>query len=137
VLYGLLAFGARIAIQLRRTGASGVNGLRGASGFAEWIAGLLFALAVVLCLAGPALQLAGALQSIRWLDGEIANPLGAMVASLGIVLALAGATLLLVALELQTRLIEEPYLLKVHARRKNGACMICVPGKRRRELRSH
>jgi protein-S-isoprenylcysteine O-methyltransferase Ste14 len=172
VLYGVLAFGVRMAVQLRRTGAAGFNGLSGASGLAEWICGSLFALAPVLCLAGSALQLAGALPSIRRLDGVIAAGLGAILALLGIgltvlsqfamgdawrigvdphertelvahgpfslvrnpiyaamipsfagiallapnVLALAGALVLLVALELQTRLIEEPYLLKVHGR---------------------
>jgi protein-S-isoprenylcysteine O-methyltransferase Ste14 len=170
VIYGFLAFGVRMAVQVRRTGSSGFNGLRGISGFAERTGGLLFALVVVLCLAGPALQLAGALQAVHGLDGEIANGLGAMLAALGIVLAvlaqfamgdawrigvdplertelvvhglfslvrnpiyaamipsfagiallapnvltLAGVILLLVALELQTRLIEEPHLLRVH-----------------------
>jgi protein-S-isoprenylcysteine O-methyltransferase Ste14 len=170
VIYGFLAFGVRMAVQLRRTGSSGFNGLRGISGFAERTAGLLFALAVVLCVAGPALQLAGALQAVHWFDGAIANGLGALLAALGIVLTvlaqfamgdawrigvdplertelvahgpfslvrnpiyaamipsfasiallapnvltLAGAILLLVALELQTRLIEEPHLLRVH-----------------------
>jgi protein-S-isoprenylcysteine O-methyltransferase Ste14 len=170
VLYGFLAFGVRMVVQFRRTGATGFNGLSGVSGFAEWVCGSLFALAIVLCLAGPALQLAGVLGPIRWLDGVLANGLGAMLALLGIVLTvlaqfamgdawrigvdphertelvahgpfslvrnpiyaamipsfagvallapnaitLAGALLLLVALELQTRLIEEPYLLKVH-----------------------
>jgi protein-S-isoprenylcysteine O-methyltransferase Ste14 len=169
-LYGLLAFGVRMAVQVRRTDSTGFNGLRGASGFVEWAGGLLFAIAIVLCVAGPAFQLAGVLGSVRALDGDIASIVGAALASLGIaitvvaqfamgdawrigvdplertelvthgpfslvrnpiyaamipsftgiallapnVVTLVGAVLLIVAVELQTRLIEEPHLAKAH-----------------------
>jgi protein-S-isoprenylcysteine O-methyltransferase Ste14 len=169
--YGLLAFGLRMAVALRRTGSTGFKGLRGASGSVERICELLLAMAIMLCLVGgPALQLAGVLDSVGVLDGEGANILGIVLASLGIVLTvfaqfamgdawrigvdpseqtelvthgpfsvvrnpiytamipaftgiallapnvvtIAGAILLMVALELQTRIIEEPYLLAVH-----------------------
>jgi protein-S-isoprenylcysteine O-methyltransferase Ste14 len=168
-LYGLLAFGVRMVVQVRRTGSTGCKGLHGVSGL-ERINGLLFALAVVLCIAGSALQLAGALNSVEALDDADARILGVVLASLGIVftsvaqfamgdawrigvdpaertelvihgpfslvrnpiyaamipsfigiallapnaLTLIGAILLMVALELQTRLIEEPYLTRVH-----------------------
>jgi protein-S-isoprenylcysteine O-methyltransferase Ste14 len=168
-LYGLLAFGVRMVVQVRRTGSTGFKGLRDASGF-ERIGGLLFAMAVVLCIAGPALQLAGALNSVEPLDDAGARILGVVLASLGIAITsvaqfamgdawrigvdlaertelvihgpfslvrnpiyaamipsfigiallapnavtLIGSILLMVALELQTRLIEEPYLTRVH-----------------------
>jgi protein-S-isoprenylcysteine O-methyltransferase Ste14 len=168
-LYGLLAFGVRMVVQVRRTGSTGFKGLRGASGL-ERIGGLLFALAVVLCTAGPALQLAGALSSVEALDDADSKILGVVLASLGIAVTsiaqfamgdawrigvdpaertelvihgpfslvrnpiyaamipsfigvallapnavtLVGAILLMVALELQTRVIEEPYLTRVH-----------------------
>jgi len=171
-LYGLLAFGVRMVVQVRRTGSTGFKGLRGASGL-ERMGGLLFALAVVLCIAGPVLQLANALSSVQALDGTGAGILGVVLASLGIAITLvaqfamgdawrigvdpsertelvthgpfslvrnpifaamipaftgvallapnavtiAGAILLMVALELQTRLIEEPYLFRVHGER--------------------
>jgi protein-S-isoprenylcysteine O-methyltransferase Ste14 len=171
-LYALLAFGVRIVVQVRRTGSTGFKGLRGASGF-ERIGGLLFALAVVLCVAGPVLQLVGALSSVEALDGESGDILGVVLASLGIAITsvaqfamgdawrigvdpagrtelvthgpfslvrnpiyaamipsfmgiallapnavtVTGAMLLIVALELQTRLIEEPYLSVVHGER--------------------
>src|SRR5271166_900690 len=82
-LYGLLAFGVRMVVQVRRTGSTGFKGLRDASGF-ERIGGLLFAMAVVLCIAGPALQLAGALNSAEPLDDAGARILGVVLASLGI-----------------------------------------------------
>jgi protein-S-isoprenylcysteine O-methyltransferase Ste14 len=169
-LYGLLAVGVRIVVQVRRTGSTGFNGLRGASGFLEWAGGLLFAIAIVLCVTGPALQLVGVLGSVQALDGDVASIVGAALASLGIaitvvaqfamgdawrigvdpvertelitsgpfslvrnpiyaamipsftgiallapnVVTLSGAVLLIVAVELQTRLIEEPHLAKVH-----------------------
>ncbi len=168
-LYGLLAFGVRMVVQVRRTGSTGFKGLRGASGL-ERIGGLLFALAVVLCIAGPALQLAGTLSSVEALGGEGARILGVVLASLGIAITsvaqfamgdawrigvdpaertelvtdgpfslvrnpifaatipsftgiallvpnavtIMGAVLLMVAVQLQTRLIEEPYLSRVH-----------------------
>jgi protein-S-isoprenylcysteine O-methyltransferase Ste14 len=169
-LYGLLAFGVRMAVQLHRTGSSGFSAMRGLSGFIERACGFSLALAAALCLAGPVLQLAGTLHSLRGLDGELADVLGATFASLGIVLTvlaqfamgdawrigvdplertelvvhgpfalvrnpiyaamipafagiallapnivtLVGMILLLVALEVHTRLVEEPYLLRVH-----------------------
>jgi protein-S-isoprenylcysteine O-methyltransferase Ste14 len=172
-LYGLLAFGVRMAVQLRRTGSSGFSALRGLSGFLERTCGLSLVAAALLCLAGPVLQLSGTLHSLRGLDGELADVLGTTLASLGIVLTvlaqfamgeawrigvdplertelvahgpfalvrnpiyaamipafagiallaanvatLAGAILLLVALELHTRLVEEPHLLRVHGER--------------------
>ncbi len=173
ILYGVLAFGVRIAFQVRRTGSTGfkgLQGLRGAPGAVEWIAGVLFASAVVLCLAGPVLQSADVLASVRVLGGEAAGLAGMVLASAGIAITmvaqfamgdawrigvdpsertelvthgpfavvrnpifaamipalagvallapnfvtLAGVILLAVALELQTRLIEEPYLSRAH-----------------------
>jgi protein-S-isoprenylcysteine O-methyltransferase Ste14 len=172
-LYGLLTVGLRMAVQLRRTGSTGFKGLGGASGLTERIGGSLFALAVLLCIAGPALQLAGALSSAEALDGEGTKILGVVLASLGIAITsfaqfamadawrigvdpaertelvidgpfslvrnpiyaamipsfvgiallapnavtIAGAVLLIMALELQTRLIEEPYLTRAHGGR--------------------
>ncbi len=82
-VYGLLAFGVRIAVHVRRTGSTGFNGLRGASG-SERAGGLLLVSAVVLCVAGPALQLAGVLDPLAALDGSIASILGIGLACVGI-----------------------------------------------------
>jgi protein-S-isoprenylcysteine O-methyltransferase Ste14 len=172
-LFGLLAFGLRMAVQLRRTGATGFNGMSRAARPAERIGGLLFVTAVALCAAGPALQLAGVLSSVEALTGATADVLGVALASAGIamtlvaqfamgndwrigvdpgertelvthgpfslvrnpiyaamipsfigvallaanVVTLAGALVLSVALELQTRLVEEPYLAAAHGER--------------------
>ena len=170
LVYGLLAFGVRTAVQYRRTGSTGLVGLSGRPGSAEWIGGVLFVVAIVLGVLGPALQLAGAVEPIDALDGEIGyaagfglyaggvtttlvaqftmgdswrigvdqsertelvttgpfatvrNPIfaGMLPASLGLallapnVVAVAGFAALVVALEIQTRLVEEPYLLRTH-----------------------
>jgi protein-S-isoprenylcysteine O-methyltransferase Ste14 len=170
VLYGLLAVGVRMVVQARRTGSTGFKGLPRGAGPVERMGGLLLVAAVVLCVAGPALQLAGALDSVQALDGDVADILGAVLACAGIAITafaqfamgdawrigvdpsertelvargpfsvvrnpifatmipaftgiallapnaatIVGAALLIVALELQTRFVEEPYLLATH-----------------------
>ncbi len=85
-IYGLLAFGLRMAIELRRTGPSGFIAMRGSASSVEWACAVLFATAVVLCVAGVLLSLIKALPSIAVLNGELASILGAMLACIGIVL---------------------------------------------------
>ena len=55
----VVAFGARSCIHRRRTGSTGFRGLSGAPGSAEWWGATLFAAALVLGAAGPALVLTG------------------------------------------------------------------------------
>ena len=52
----------------------------------ERIVGLLLGVAVVLCVAGPILQLADTLDTVPALESDVANILGAVLASLGIVI---------------------------------------------------
>lgn len=173
VLYGAylaLAFGLRTAIQLRRTGSSGFHGLGGRVGSAEWLAGVGFAIALILGAAAPVLALADLVQPIGALSGPAGHAAGLALAVLGIAAtlyaqiamgtswrigvdhgertelvttgpfaivrnpifaamlptalglallvpswpALAGLAGLALALELQVRVVEEPYLLRVH-----------------------
>jgi protein-S-isoprenylcysteine O-methyltransferase Ste14 len=170
LLYGALAFGLRSVIQLRRTGSTGFKGIGGRPGSAEWIAGVGFALAIVLGVAAPVLDLAGVLDPIDALDGDAGHVIGAALTvagimatlyaqiamgsswrigvdesertdlvtdgpfaivrnpifaamlptSLGLVLlvpnvvAVVGFIALVLALELQVRVVEEPYLARVH-----------------------
>lgn len=162
-----MAFGLRTFIQWRHTGSSGFKGIGGRPGSLEWIAGILFTVALVVGVAGPVADLAGLAPLIdtAWLPG-----LGLVVAVLGVGLTLAaqismgdswrigvdedertdmvtdgafaivrnpifsamvltaigltamvpnvvsviGLVALVVALELQVRVVEEPYLAKVH-----------------------
>jgi protein-S-isoprenylcysteine O-methyltransferase Ste14 len=172
-VYGFLAFGVRMALQLRRTGSTGFKGLSGSPGSLEWIGGLLFATAIALCVAGPALQALDAIEPVDALDGAAGHVIGAALAVGGTALTLlaqlamgdawrigvdpgertdlvtggvfsivrnpiyaamlpsfagiallapnvvtiGGAVLLAIALELQTRLVEEPYLADTHGER--------------------
>lgn len=172
-LYLALAFGLRSWLQARRTGSTGFKGISGRVGSAEWLAGVLFVVALVIGVAAPVLALVGVVEPIGALDrapvhiagvvlfaaglaatlaaqvamGEswrigvdrseqtdlvtdgpfsiVRNPIFAAMlpASLGLALmvpswvALVGLVALLVALELQVRVVEEPYLLRVHGRR--------------------
>ena len=164
------AFGLRTLISYRRTGSSGFKGLGGRPGSAEWLAGVLFAAALVAGFAAPVLDAAGAVDPLEAIDGRTAhaagfalfaaglaitlvaqlamgdswrigvdsaertalvtagpfalvrNPIftGMLPASLGLALlapnavAVVAFLVLVVALELQTRVVEEPYLLRTH-----------------------
>jgi len=162
-----LTFGLRTCIQWRRTGSSGFKGFGGRPGSLEWIAGVLFTVALVVGVAGPVADLAGLapLTDAEWLpwvgltvaaigvaltlaaqismgdswrigvdetertemvtDGAFAivrNPIfsAMVVTAFGLVamvpniVSVIGLVALIVALELQVRFVEEPYLATVH-----------------------
>ncbi|NLT06686.1 MAG: isoprenylcysteine carboxylmethyltransferase family protein [Solirubrobacterales bacterium] len=171
-VYLLLCFGARTMVHQARTGSTGFKGISGAPGSAEWVGGVLFAVALALGVAAPLLDLAGVLGPLPLLDAEVVqaaggglffgglvstvvaqaamgdswrigvdhaertelvtdgpfayvrNPIfaGMIPATLGIallvgnVVAVVAVVLLVVALEIQTRRVEEPYLLSTHGR---------------------
>jgi len=166
----ILTFGVRIAIQVRRTGSTGVLGLPRDAGALERFAGALFVASLAMGGAAPILAMLGVLEPVPALDhaairvvglilgtGGIALTFGAQLAMgdawrvgvdpeertelvtdgpfavvrnpiysamiptvLGLVLmvpsplALAAIACLVTALELQVRLVEEPYLLRTH-----------------------
>jgi protein-S-isoprenylcysteine O-methyltransferase Ste14 len=172
-VYGVVAFGLRTVIQLRRTGSSGFHGVGGRPLSPEWIAGVGFVLAIVVGVAAPLLALTGTVEPIEALDTDAVHLIGAILAVAGIAgtfvaqvamgsswrigvdhdertdlvttgpfalvrnpiysamlptalgltllvpswVALAGLAGLAVALELQVRVVEEPYLLEVHGER--------------------
>ena len=166
-MYGALAVGLRILVQLVTSGDSGLRGAGGRVGSPEWWARLLFVVAVMVGAAAPVAQLLG-LDSVfeasaarvaglvisaagilltlgvqlamgkSWrvgVDPEertelvtggpfriVRNPIftATMVTFFGLALlvpnwlAILGFALLVVALELQVRVVEEPYLLTAH-----------------------
>jgi len=173
VLFGFslfLTFGVRIAVQLRRTGSTGVHGLAADATPLERFAGALFVAGLVAGAAAPLLALLGVLEPIAALDGTAGHVVGVVLGVAGVlltfgaqlamgdawrvgvdpeertelvtggpfglvrnpiytamlptvfglvlmvpnVLAIAAFLTLLTALELQVRLVEEPYLLRVH-----------------------
>jgi protein-S-isoprenylcysteine O-methyltransferase Ste14 len=173
VLFGVslaITFGVRVAVQLRRTGSTGVHGLAPDADPLERLAGVLFVAGLVMGAAAPTLALLGILEPVAALDGVVGNAVGVVLGITGIaltfgaqmamgdswrvgvdpeertelvtggpfelvrnpiysamlptvfglvlmvpsVLAIAAFATLLVGLELQVRLVEEPYLLQVH-----------------------
>jgi protein-S-isoprenylcysteine O-methyltransferase Ste14 len=173
VLYAVfmgLTGGLRVAIQVRRTGSTGVHGLRGRLGSAEWLAGALFVVGAVGAPVAPLLDLTGVLAPIAALDAQgihligmalvvagtlltfgaqlamgdswrvgvapeertalvtggpfaiVRNPIyGAIIpAVIGFTMmvpsyiAIADLLIIVIALELQVRVVEEPHLLRVH-----------------------
>jgi protein-S-isoprenylcysteine O-methyltransferase Ste14 len=172
-LYAVLAaitFGLRVAVQLRRTGSTGLHGLPPDAAVREWVAAGLFAAGLPMVALALLLSAAGVLNPIAALDGPVGHVLGIVLAVAGIcltfaaqmamgdswrvgvdpggrtelvtdgpfrlvrnpiysamlptilglvlmvpnALAIAGLLVLFAGLELQVRLVEEPYLLRTH-----------------------
>ena len=89
VLYGItltLTFGVRIALQVRRTGATGVHGVARGAGPLEWFAGALFVAGLSTGAAAPVLALLDVLEPIPALDGTAGHAIGIVLALGGIVL---------------------------------------------------
>lgn len=173
ILYALFlffAFGVRTVMQVRATGSSGFHGISGKPGSVEWIAGVLFIVALVLGVAAPILALTDIVKPIASIDGDGVNLIGLFLAVAGVnltvysqtsmgsswrigvdeeertalvttgafahvrnpifsamiptalglammvpsVVSIAALVSLIVALELQVRIVEEPYLIRVH-----------------------
>ena len=89
-LYGvwfLLAFGVRIAVQLRRTGDTGFRGVATSQGWLGILPGVLFTLALFLGVAAPVADLVG-LGRIDALDAPVVGAAGVVLAAAGVVLTL-------------------------------------------------
>ena len=86
-LYAILAaitFGVRVAVQLRRTGSTGLHGLPPGAGALEWIAGGMFIAGLAIGGAAPVLALLDVLDPIPALDGPAGNWMGVALAVCGI-----------------------------------------------------
>jgi protein-S-isoprenylcysteine O-methyltransferase Ste14 len=89
VLYGIsltITFGVRVALQVRRTGSTGLHGLPPDAGPLEWIAGGLFIAGLVMGGGAPILALLGVLEPIPALDGVVGHVVGLVLAIGGIAL---------------------------------------------------
>ncbi len=172
VVYLLLTFGVRVAVQLRRTGSSGISSLRSAPAI-ELVGGAMFATAIVLFALNPLLVLNDALARYDGLVHPGVQAAGFALAGIGITgtflaqmamgsswrigvdpgestelvtggvfslsrnpiytfmiiawlgfalllptwLALASGVLLIIGLEIQVRLVEEPHMIRTHGER--------------------
>jgi protein-S-isoprenylcysteine O-methyltransferase Ste14 len=169
-LYFAIAFAGRVLIQLRMTGSTGIAGITGRPGSAEWLGGVLFLVSVVVLPTGVVLHANETIEPIDALDGSFGHSLGIALFALGcsgtfyaqlamgaswrigvgeedrtelvtrgpfgfvrnpiysamipafsgIVLlsptwlSLAGLALLVIGIEIQVRLVEEPHLMRSH-----------------------
>src|SRR5918996_1007579 len=99
----VLTFFVRVAISLRQTGTTGLIGLRPGAGPVEALSGVLFAGGIVLGALSPYLVLRDELGLIDALDSD-------PIQLIGLVAAVAAV----IGLEMQVRLVEEPYLRRAH-----------------------
>lgn len=81
-----ITFGVRVAVQVRRTGSTGLHGLPPDAGPLEWLAGGLFITGLGFGAAAPILALTGILEPIAALDGTVGHAVGIVLAVAGIAL---------------------------------------------------
>jgi protein-S-isoprenylcysteine O-methyltransferase Ste14 len=87
VLLGIslfVTFGVRVAVQLRRTGSTGLRGVRTGASPLEWLAGALLVFAGTMGVVAPVLALLDVLEPIAALDGAFGHALGVVLAVAGI-----------------------------------------------------
>lgn len=87
VLYGAslaITFGIRVAVQLYRTGSTGIKGLPRDARPLEQLAGVLFFVALFAGGTAPVLTLLGILEPIPALDGSTGNAIGLLLGISGI-----------------------------------------------------
>src|SRR6266511_504011 len=68
IVFGVVALGGRILLQLLRTGSTGLAGISGRPGSVEWFGGLLFVAALAGGVIGARVQVTGAVGPIDALD---------------------------------------------------------------------
>ena len=170
VVFVVLTLFVRVAIQLRRTGGTGLIGLRKGAGPLEWLSGLLFLGGMAIAIVSLQLVLKDTLDPIDAIDVDALHVLGIVLATIGGLSvfgaqlgmgaswrigvsddqgtdlvtggwfsfcrnpiytamivgwtgfalmvptwpAIASVIVIAVGLELQVRIVEEPYLLRTH-----------------------
>ena len=83
-LYGIAALGWRVAVQLRRTGATGLVAARARPGSLVWFADLGQAMGIALGLSAPFLDLADVVEPIGALDRPALHVAGIAVFAVGL-----------------------------------------------------
>jgi protein-S-isoprenylcysteine O-methyltransferase Ste14 len=83
VVFLVLTFFVRVAIQLRRTGTTGLIGLRKGAGPLEWLSGLLFIGGMAMAIVSLQLVLQDELDPVEALDVGALHVLGVVLAVFG------------------------------------------------------
>jgi protein-S-isoprenylcysteine O-methyltransferase Ste14 len=91
-VFGVFTIFIRVAIQLRRTGKTGLIGLRRGAGALDWLAGILFIGGMAIGVVSAILVLQDSLEPIEALDHTALHVVGIALAALG-GLAVFGAQL--------------------------------------------
>ncbi|HEY7267545.1 MAG TPA: isoprenylcysteine carboxylmethyltransferase family protein [Solirubrobacterales bacterium] len=81
--FGVLTFGVRVLVQLRTTGETGLIGLRGGAGLADWASGVLFVGGMAMGVISIVLVLNDSLATIGGIDTTPVNVVGAVLAAVG------------------------------------------------------
>jgi protein-S-isoprenylcysteine O-methyltransferase Ste14 len=83
-VFGVLGFGWRSWLHYRRTGSSGFLGVSGQIGSIEWIAGVGFAIALIVAVVAPILQQVGFIAPVGMLAKVWIQVVGILIATAGI-----------------------------------------------------
>jgi protein-S-isoprenylcysteine O-methyltransferase Ste14 len=83
VVFLVLTLFVRVAIQLRRTGTTGLIGLRKGAGPLEWLSGLLFIGGMAMAIVSLQLVLQDSLDPIEALDVDALHVIGIALAAVG------------------------------------------------------
>ena len=83
VVFLVLTLFVRVAIQLRRTGSTGLIGLRKGAGLLEWLSGLLFIGGMAMAIVSLELVLQDSLDPIESLDVDGLHVIGIALAAAG------------------------------------------------------
>jgi protein-S-isoprenylcysteine O-methyltransferase Ste14 len=83
IAFGILTFGVRVIVQVRRTGKTGLIGLRHGAGLADWLSGILFVAGMALATASVVLVLNDSIEPIDSLDVGALNGIGIALAAAG------------------------------------------------------
>ena len=82
-VFGVLGFGWRSWVQYRRTGSTGLRGIR-AGGMSEYLAGVGFVVALIVAVSAAILQEIGVIEPVRMLSVVWVQTVGIVVATAGI-----------------------------------------------------
>jgi protein-S-isoprenylcysteine O-methyltransferase Ste14 len=83
IAFVVLTLGVRVAIQVRRTGATGLIGLRRDAGIADWLSGILFVGGMAMAVVSINLVLNDSLDRIDPLDTDAVHVIGIALAACG------------------------------------------------------
>jgi protein-S-isoprenylcysteine O-methyltransferase Ste14 len=83
IAFGVLTFGVRVVIQVRRTGKTGLIGLRPGAGPVDWLSGILFIGGMAIGVESAVLVLQDHLDPIDALDMDVVHGIGIGLAATG------------------------------------------------------